>query len=106
MPLQSTEIHTPHFTSSTGSQAVNLFIGHVAFSLQSQADQVERNVLPSQISRNVDHQIAVNACAELCVNQLCVKKTENKAQLHELPFCRREGCFPPLVDRREPDFQF
>ena len=74
MPLQSTEIHTPHFTSSTGSQAVNLFIGHVVFSLQSQADQIERNVLPSQISRNVDHQIAVNACAELCEDQLCVKK--------------------------------
>lgn len=107
MPLQSTETRIPHFTSSTGSQAVDLFISHAAFSLQSQADQIERNVLPSQISRNVDHQIAVDACAELCEDQLCVKKkTENKAQLPELPVCRREGCFPRLVDQREPDFQF
>lgn len=74
MPLHSTETRTPHLTGSTGSQAVDLFIGHVAFSLQSQADQIERNVLPSQIPRYVDHQIAVDACAELREDQLCVIK--------------------------------
>lgn len=93
MPLHSTETHTPYFTRRTGSQAVDLFIGHAAFSLQSQADQIERNVLPSQISRYVDHQIAVDACAELCEDQLCVMKDRKKLNYMNSPFAEEKVVF-------------
>lgn len=64
----NTKTQIPHFTSCTGGQAIDLFIGHVALSPQSQTNLIERDVLPSQISRYVDHQIAVDARTKLCVD--------------------------------------
>lgn len=54
-----------HLAGRTGCQAIDLFVGHFAFSLQPQANQLEGNALPPQISRYVDHQVAVDACAQL-----------------------------------------